>query len=599
MARFVNGGVGWVAAAAGLVLAPGWAFGQNALGDGRGRARETATPSDGRALDRRLERYPANYNAPVRDFAAELRFRNAIVTGSAPGGLSFRGSAGYTGASEFQGITGQDDLYAFRRDSALSGLAGMGIRGTEALQYQFALTTGSSPPPAFTGAGGLSVARDSAGLDAPPGLGGLRREGEDGRSDWLRSSASYHAARSLQPTAVGVRRVRGDTRVDERVTASSLTGVRGVRVEREAPVLTTESSRAIDRSASLRSAGTPAPSLAAGGGDRASPVAPGSDGAVGVADATRGGSRDPAVASMPRESAFEKVLERLWAWEEANPAVIPRRGAGRPDAPAEPGEPADGEMRRGAEGEPDAPSRLELELLAFRGMLSPTQARLAPGVTAMTEAEFRRFSPAIARALREASGPPISVYGSTDGGARYAEAMAMAQRLIASERYFDAEDRFSRALSLSPGNVLAVAGRLHAQLGAGMFLSASFNVRQLLSNFPESSVLRYEPGLLPDPLRLASVKDTLARVVEGRGVDDPIASVMSTRDVGLLLAYVGFQTGDESAVRRGLAALDAQTGSPDPSADRLAMFLRGVWLGEGLDGVEAVGVEGAGASPTK
>src|SRR5690606_2294464 len=85
------------------------------------------------------------------DLAAEMRFRNAVVTGNAPGGLSFRGDVGYRAAGEFTGRLGADDTFSFRRDTVYSGLGGMGLRGTDSLQYQFALTTGMRPPPGFAG----------------------------------------------------------------------------------------------------------------------------------------------------------------------------------------------------------------------------------------------------------------------------------------------------------------------------------------------------------------------------------------------------------------------------------------------------------------
>ena len=116
-----------------LLFAGSAANAQNALGDGN-------------ALDANPGQYgSSNYARP--SLVDELRFRNSIATGNAPGGLSFRGDLGYRSAGEFTGELGSDSLFAFRRDSLYSGLAGMGIRGTDALQYQFALTTGSAPPP--------------------------------------------------------------------------------------------------------------------------------------------------------------------------------------------------------------------------------------------------------------------------------------------------------------------------------------------------------------------------------------------------------------------------------------------------------------------
>ena len=99
---------------------------QNALGDGR-------------ALDNNLSTR-GRYNNARPSLRDELAFRNSVVTGNAPNGLSFRGDVGYRAPGEFTGQLGSNDLFSFRRDSLQSGIAGMGIRGTEALQYQLALT---------------------------------------------------------------------------------------------------------------------------------------------------------------------------------------------------------------------------------------------------------------------------------------------------------------------------------------------------------------------------------------------------------------------------------------------------------------------------
>src|SRR5512142_812694 len=87
------------------------------------------------ALDHSLQVGSGGRNAPGRDLKKELEFRNAVITGNAPGGISFRGDVGYRAPGEFFGHLGSNDTFAFRRDSAYSGLAGLGLLGTDALQY--------------------------------------------------------------------------------------------------------------------------------------------------------------------------------------------------------------------------------------------------------------------------------------------------------------------------------------------------------------------------------------------------------------------------------------------------------------------------------
>src|SRR5207248_1554768 len=78
-----------------------------------------------------------------------------------------------------------------------------------------------------------------------------------------------------------------------------------------------------------------------------------------------------------------------------------------------------------------------------------------------------------------------------------AEPMTAAQRLLSQGRLFDAEERCSRALSMRPGDIAGSVGRIHAQIGAGMLLSASVNLRSLLAEHPEIAGVKYAAELLP------------------------------------------------------------------------------------------------------
>ncbi|HHN78072.1 MAG TPA: hypothetical protein ENK11_05280, partial [Phycisphaerales bacterium] len=197
---------------------------QNALGDGR-------------ALDNSLN-IRSRYNTARPSIASELAFRNSIVTGNAPGGLSFRGDVGYRAPGEFGGELGANDLFSFRRDSLRSGMAGMGIRGTEALQYQLALTTGNRPPANLVGR--YSIRRFGTGVpagdvlkantpDYQPGLS--QRPAIDPDADdrgtllWmLRSPSAYMSNSALQASAM--RQVKGADSKIYTMTASPLRGVR-------------------------------------------------------------------------------------------------------------------------------------------------------------------------------------------------------------------------------------------------------------------------------------------------------------------------------------------------------------------------------------
>src|SRR5436190_12147983 len=123
-----------IAAGLGLcVVGARCARAQNALGGGQ-------------VLDHNLRQGSGGFNTPVRDINALIKFNNAVVTGNALFGKSFRGNVGYLATDDFRASLGSTELFPERRDLAQSAFPLAGVRGTDALQYQFALSTGQAPP---------------------------------------------------------------------------------------------------------------------------------------------------------------------------------------------------------------------------------------------------------------------------------------------------------------------------------------------------------------------------------------------------------------------------------------------------------------------
>lgn len=465
------------------VLLAGVAHAQNALGDGQG-------------LDHNLSKAGTRNVRVKPDLATELRFRNAIVTGNAPGGLSFRGDVGYGASGEFTGDLGSNDLFPFRRDSLYSGLAGQGLRGTDALQYQFALTTGSRISPAL--AGSLTVSRSGTGFqgsnlaNAPritPGATTLPLapiSPEDPLADrtgmglWsLRSVSSSVANRSLQPSLMSVG-------VDEQGQRWSMqaSGLRGLSTQ---PLDTTIPNPLVAKPGDTRT-------------DTAQPV---------------------------MRNAYQDILDRL--------------GVFAPDVP---------------ETEDDAPAipqwQQRLDELRQRLMEPATEEETAA-------ADKSRFDPETIAMVREAPGEIDSL--APIGSIRniYAEHMRAGQDLLAKGRYFDAEERFTRALAAQRGDSMAAVGRIHAQIGAGMFLSAATNLRALFHEHPELAGVLYPPTLLPDADRIANVKSLLRENIADED--------RNKQESALVLAYIGRQTHDPAAVTEGLDTLKSL--GPDTLADLL------------------------------
>jgi hypothetical protein len=517
-------------------------------------------------LDRNLQQGSGGLNPRGSDLAAELRFRNAVVTGNAPGGLSFRGNVGYQAPGEFGGRVGADDTFNFRRDTVYSGMGGMGIRGTDALQYQFALTTGMAPPAGFFGtpatfgrtgaastAGGIQLHSGETGIDSGFAAVRPRWSGGDTAADIqglslsaLRAPSAFLTTRTFQPTVLGT--MQGEDGVLMGVTASVLRGVSF------GPI-----SRGIERGDDLT---TPTDSF--GMRPRAAAEAP--DAPAGRID-----------TSIPpvRQTTYEELLERMRAQEgpeidDQDPAGITRR-PGVPDGR--------GDGRGTSWRDRMTALRIELQepVLAERGQIGGGRLdrRLDPRLAPAQEPQTRRirsYEPETIDMLRRAGqvdqlAPP--------GFDAYSVHMESAQQHMAAGRFFDAEERFTAALSARPGDPMAAIGRVHSELGAGMFLSASINLRDLLVANPELAAVRYGPELLPSPERMQGVAERLTELIQSRPAQ--------ARENGMLLAYVGYQSRAPQLVARGLQTMEAPPAAEEPlaAADeqmmRLAALLREVW----------------------
>jgi len=158
--------------------------------------------------------------------------------------------------------------------------------------------------------------------------------------------------------------------------------------------------------------------------------------------------------------------------------------------------------------------------------------------------------------------PMQSLAGQTDD--LRDQAMRQAEQQMAEGRYFDADRSYGRALMLRPDSPLAVVGKVHAQIGAGLYLTAGQTLRSLLSAHPELIAARYGQPLLPEEDRLERVRVQLQAMLK-RQPDDLQAP--------LLLAYLAYQRGDQAAVREHLQLLEAR--KPD---DSIVPLLRRIWL---------------------
>lgn len=565
-----------ILAAACLVAFSGQAVAQNALGDGRGLEANPRQGSDGR-----------NYQSP--SLAAQVRFRNAISTGNAPGGLSFRGDLGYQAPGEFAGALGSDALYSFRRDSLYSGLAGMGIRGTDALQYQFSMTTGADMTRNLVGTGLVSRYDGASSGSLPGGITGIGESlavdplsqfrGSGTSSGTLRSTSSYSSTSSMVPELVSVFE-SGIERNRFGVVSTPLMGLVSTRLQSERD----PTSRTNQAAPAMTSYDDTIKML--------------QDRAKTLRESKKLESELETDGKTPEELEQENndwIAERL--------GKLQRQVLGAPD-PVEQGDPDAGVVEVDPVDGTEDPVKI----------VDPVNPDLGDGNRVndgrTPEIGFDRGA-AMSEGVRDGTGAGAGLLYQIDpetlevfrgDGNRvtylvdpnasdrdpYAEHMSAGERLLSSGRYFDAEERFAYAMSIRPGNVSAQLGRMHAQIGAGLVLSASVNLQGLLTERIEIVSNRYSGDLLPSEDR---IRELIFILRERGGLEErpsyvPIEPVEVRVACGLLMSYLGYQIGDETEMNTGFALVREHGTNPDVRLVRLLEQVWGLILDESGPGID-------------
>ena len=594
-----------------LVTICGSAQAQNALGDGR--ALDANPGQQGRS------------NAQRPTLVDELRFRNSIATGNAPGGLSFRGDIGYRAPGEFTGELGSDSLFAFRRDSLYSGLAGMGIRGTDALQYQFALTTGSAPPRNLMG--DLTYTRDSysAYSASAPTRGynsqtqplGYDREQQDldpaGRSlsvqtgmnsmtgmsgyddgsmmGTLRSSSSYDTTSTMQPSLLSVYTQGIDNR-PVGLVASPLLGITPTPM-----VDTRDPNPLVTRPPNAAEVGSnpnqiPGSRLTTAYDDLVDQMR---ERVQTMRELQEQGGTAQSIKPNETNDAWlvrqmEEIRNQLYGIPQNNNAQNPNAQDQSTDPNAS-GSGSDTGSTQPKEGEEQQGPTTPLISIPDTTD-SPVAKKIGESQEKLDEISKKNFElqqdpgavavdPETLEVLRGNASNEVKqlLLPGAETDDIYAKHIQAGQRLIENGRYFEAEERFTRALSLMPRDVVAQVGRLNAQIGAGMLLSATVNLQSLYSERPELITTRYSKGVLPDAERVETLK---LRMRETAGIVEPeirtrygAESDRVRVSAGLLLAYLGYQSSDLESIRQGIEVVSSLGADSDR---RFASLLGQLWI---------------------
>lgn len=491
----------------------------------------------------------ANAGATPVDWNA----RNLVVTNDVPGGRGFRGNVGYTAATDFRGVTGSDATYGFRRDSAFSNPA---FLASSVANDRFLVAQGLGVYEYRREYTPLEVDQRVANAqpDARLRLDRANEQMAIGRANWAlgedREVARSQNAqgepiryivsplRGLQAEVLTDPIARANMGLYEQARARNEV-TRGLATPEEIERARREELGMLDLQMRPESAA------------EAARVLPQSyldilEGLGRKPDGTRDEER---LAEVRRD--LEKLREGIET-ERPEGMEPPAEGETRPET----GEGVQPVIERptgedgattGTDGQPVAPQGARADREADR---EEVRGRIL-SVSEMAEV------------LRH--GTRIDRLGASDQR-RFDELVSQGEQALREADYFRAERRFMQAQDLVRANPLVEAGIAHAQLGAGLYLSASLTLRNLFLEHPELIDATYDPRLLPPTDRLDRIVGILRDRID-RGED--------RAGYGLLLSYIGHQRADRAMIEEGLAHVGGT-----PALDTSRELLEGVWLGE-------------------
>ena len=590
---------------------------------------QSAPLGGGRALDRNLNASEGPINPSGPRIEDQIRYNNAIIYGYATDGKSFRGQINSRSPTAFYAPTGSNDLFNFQRDAAFSGVSGLGIRASDALRYQFALATGSALP---SGGQGLGIAQpytdvttSSSALTASPGAARSTSEYLTGQSirpalvGYQVDDQGYGMTAKASPL-MGIEWSRSTApvvRLDQPETSEDLGKAPNPLIPPPADYSGGDKSR-LDT---------------LGGADAAKSVVSKADrnplnvGQLGSTERDRLTPPDLRVqaAQLDASSQYAQVLgafkqgfettkepapltekekadqiQKAAADSSLDAQLARLRGHLRTDRdngqtpgwnPAKPGKTADvdptkpnlGDLLDKGKDQNTGVSKPESGQSDLAKLLNPGDNSIPDKALAQDNSiklsQNERLTPEISTALQKTGSvrlerlAKVEAYDQPDrpDQAKYLASMTSGEAAFAEGRYFDAEEKFGRAMAAVPGDPMARIGRAHSQLGAGLFLSAAANLRKIFADHPELIAPKYAANLsIPADradLLASQLREEITRSSSALG-----------RDSAFLLAYLGHLRDDDKLVQEGLTQMGRRF---DPTSDAdatLYQLCKAAWV---------------------
>lgn len=491
----------------------------------------------------------ANAGSIPVDYSA----RNLLVTGSVPGGRGFRGSVGYTADKDFAARTGSDDLYAFRADSAFSN---PGFASSPFARDRFLVAQGLGVFEYRRESTPSTVDNAAVLRDQPESR--LRLDRANAQMSFGRGNWEINADRTIATT----------TSTRNEPLRYVISPLRGLQIENMTDPLTRGGLSLYERARARQDIATGLTTIdeykRVRTGMGLEPTDPRRVDRRLRPEAEADRLKVDATKVMPK--AYLDILDAVNA--EQKPAAAGAEGEQDMRSPLdkvretlEPLRP----QQKPAAANPDA-TKPAVGGTGSESLVSPDGTPRSGEAGRESDREKRRGAllsiDEAARILRHQK--VVTELGREDKR-RVDELVKQGEAALREGDYFRAERRFEQAQGLAADNPLTDAGIAHAQLGAGLYLSASLTLRNLFTSFPELIDARYDRTLLPAQDRLDTATAIMRQRMQ-RG--DDVAGY------GLILAYIGHQTANRALVEEGLAGI-----AGNEKLDTTRKLLEGVWLG--------------------
>ncbi len=559
----------------GAVMIPNGLLGNNAMGYGNALDSSLEIGSGGRNFR------SARTNAYTYQ---NLQARNLVVTNNVAGGRGFRGDegyqitglsgAGYNAPGDFMGGTAGDDIYGFNRDSSLSSLNFLGS------------SRAADPFNIAQGVGVFQYRRDFTTLPEVNTAAGVRKINDaEIRLDRANSAID---SRSLLSTAVAPGDIGVVAAAEAGRMQASASAIRGVQYRPLGASISTDLyGEAMMNGQRLRSEEEAI-------GPSIQPFR------VNFGTEDRPAPPELVKAQLDSSEAYKNIMQRVFEQYEGRDDVkIDAAGLERMRSdfgkvesrltPVRIGDPTEerprnvNERREGLPGDREPIGGLEDLMADEEDDLGVDDSdALPPNADDAEDAEDAEETDAEetdaedeeksgARSIEElilslAHRTELDTFVDPGMEARVSQVTGQAEQAMRDGDYFRAEDRFSLALKLNPGNPILEAGLANAQIGAGLYRSAAISLTFLYRKHPEMIDVGWSESARPTRTRMLLAADDVRKMIDR----DPGGS----NGLGILIAYIGRQLGDRPLIEEGLDLIR------DPRVISLVPQLRKIWLSE-------------------